>query len=97
LFPEPCAKVSERYLSLHRVMTQQKQQRMKRAVQEIAMSLHDRGIYPSYDQVASRLPRPWQLRQREVNRIWKEISTAPTGARPGPYQGLVTDDSDSPA
>jgi DNA-binding XRE family transcriptional regulator len=74
LFPEQCAKISERYLSQRRGLREDRQRRMKEAVEGIAFSLHEQGIYPSYDQVASRLSRPWQLRQRELHRVWKESS-----------------------
>jgi hypothetical protein len=87
LFPGLCKEISQRYRSHASCLRTRALARTTDNVRSIVRVLHSNGVYPGYDPVSSRLPRPWAMRSHDVTNAWKsslqELALAdPAGAFP---------------
>lgn len=72
LFRELAHEISAKYLSRQRERTEEKMKQLCALVKQIVFQIHQEGLFPTYNRVGARLPKPGYMRKPVLKTAWED-------------------------
>jgi len=69
-FPQECSLITARYRAYRAELAKQRVEQKRNEVRQVVRTLHEQGIYPSYDRVKANLSDPNIMRRPERQAAW---------------------------